>query len=168
MSMCPGRPALLALFDDKFEGLRQRGIAAIAQLSDEDVNWRPNEESNSVVNLVVHMAGNLHQTIESAIDGQPDQRNRDLEFNTREVHTAASITAVFDRAMTSAKEVVGAVTPADLTRVVSVRGRDTTVLAVLLTVVTHLSEHLGQLMYIAKMIKGPSYQVLSVAHRRST
>lgn len=168
MSMCPGRPALLALFDDKFEGLRQRGIAAIAQLSDEDVNWRPNEESNSVVNLVAHMAGNLHQTIEGAIGGRPDHRNRDLEFNTREVHTVESITAVFDRALTSAKEVVATVTPADLTRVVMVHGRETTVLAVLFSVATHLSEHLGQMMYIAKMKKGSSYQVLSVAHKRPT
>lgn len=166
MSTCPGRPALLELFDNKLEDLRRRGVAAIAQLSDADVNWRPNEESNSVVNLVVHMAGNLHQTIESAVGGGPDTRNRDLEFNTREPHTVASVTALYEKAIAGAKEVILAVTPADLTRPVVVRGRDTPVLAVLFTVVTHLSEHVGQIIYIAKLRAGAGYQVLSVAHKR--
>jgi len=167
MSECPGRPALLALVDAKLLDLRKRGAAAIAQLSDDDVNWRPNDESNSVVNLVVHMAGNLHQTIEGAVGGRPAARDRDLEFNTRELHTRASITEMFERAMTGAADVVAGLTPADLTRPLVIRGRDTNVLAQLFTVCTHLSEHVGQLMYIAKLKAGPAYQVLSVAHKRT-
>lgn len=42
----------------KFEQIKNRILSVINQLSDEDINWRPNEESNSISNLVIHIAGN--------------------------------------------------------------------------------------------------------------
>ncbi len=69
----------------KFEQIKSRMLSVINQLSDEDINWRPNGESNSISNLVIHIAGNIHQRIESGICGLSDKRNRDEEFNSNNV-----------------------------------------------------------------------------------
>ncbi len=46
----------------------------VEMISEEDFWWRPNEASNSVGNLLLHMSGNLRQWIVSGAGGAPDGR----------------------------------------------------------------------------------------------
>src|SRR4026209_2602342 len=57
----------------------------LERLTDEQIWWRANEESNSIGNLVLHLCGNARQWIISGVGGQPDARVRDTEFQQREV-----------------------------------------------------------------------------------
>ncbi|WP_198027763.1 DUF1572 family protein [Paenibacillus forsythiae] len=50
------------------------------QLSDEQVNWRPNDSSNSIANLMVHISGNINERISKGINNKDFIRNRDEEF----------------------------------------------------------------------------------------
>src|SRR5437868_10305740 len=50
-------------------------------LTDEQTWWRPNAESNSIGNLLLHLAGNVRQWIVSGLGGQPDERVRQTEFD---------------------------------------------------------------------------------------
>jgi len=59
-------------------------LAAVDQLSDEDLWWRPNAVSNSVGNLMLHLSGNVRQWIVSGLGGAPDDRVRQLEFDASE------------------------------------------------------------------------------------
>ena len=68
------------LRDDYFVRIRM----AVAKLSPADLWWRPNESSNSVGNLLLHLAGNARQWIVSGVGGQPDVRRRQQEFDARE------------------------------------------------------------------------------------
>lgn len=158
---------LLELYREKMRDLLRRSVEALDQLTDADVNWRPNEESNSIANLVVHMAGNLQQRLASGIGGAPDSRNRDAEFNDRELHTREQLTAILHASFGMADRVISQLTPDRLAEPQWIRNRQVTVLEVLLTVVTHMSEHIGQILYIAKLRLGPGYKVLSIPHRKA-
>src|SRR5690242_6967226 len=57
----------------------------LERLTDEQIWWRPNAESNSIGNLVLHLCGNARQWIVSGVDGEPDNRHRDAEFAQRAV-----------------------------------------------------------------------------------
>src|SRR3982751_380085 len=57
----------------------------LEKLSDEQIWWRANEESNSIGNLILHLCGNARQWILSGIGAQTDNRNRDAEFEQREL-----------------------------------------------------------------------------------
>src|SRR6185312_10301828 len=59
-------------------------IAACAnKLSDDDIWWRPNDTSNSIGNLLLHLSGNVRQWIVSGVGGAPDARDRPREFAER-------------------------------------------------------------------------------------
>ena len=64
----------------KFKSERKWTLQAIEQLSDEDITWSPNLESNSIANLVAHIRGCVHSRIETIYYDIPDTRDRDGEF----------------------------------------------------------------------------------------
>src|SRR5215217_6032424 len=57
----------------------------LEKLTDEQIWWRANEESNSIGNLILHLCGNARQWIVSGVGSEPDFRNRDSEFEQREL-----------------------------------------------------------------------------------
>jgi uncharacterized damage-inducible protein DinB len=164
--MADVRQQLIEIQRQKLDDLRRRAAEAIGQLGDEEVNWRPNEESNSIANLVVHMAGNIGQRFTAGIGGAPDVRDRDAEFNTRERFTRSRILAVLNEAFGAADKVMAGLTPERLDDPQQMRDRQVTVLDVLFGACTHLSEHVGQILYIAKLRLGPAYRVLSTPHKK--
>jgi len=125
--------------------------AAIESLSEEDLWWRPNEASNSIGNLILHLAGNVRQWIVSGVGGAPDYRERAEEFDRRETLPRSELVAVLTEAVLEADAVIGRVDPASLGERRPVQGRDVTVLQAIYHVVEHLSMHAGQIMYIAKL-----------------
>ncbi|MCF8564195.1 DUF1572 domain-containing protein [Alicyclobacillus tolerans] len=56
----------MSLHRDKMLDLQRRWVNALKQFNDDDVNWRVNDMSNSIANLVVHVVGNLHQRFVAA------------------------------------------------------------------------------------------------------
>ena len=157
--------SLIDLHRRKLQDLRRRAAEALQQLGDEDVNWRPNEQSNSVANLVVHVAGNLRQRVASGIGGAADTRDRDAEFSARLYLTRDRLLEVLNEAFAEADRTLGAMTPAQLQDPQRLHNREVTVLEVLFMVANHISEHVGQILYAAKLRRGPVYRTLSTPHR---
>src|SRR5262249_183820 len=73
------RPARFRLLEDYFVKI----AAAIDALDEEQVWRRPNESSNSVGNLLLHLSGNVRQWIISGVGGAEDRRDRASEFAAR-------------------------------------------------------------------------------------
>jgi len=158
---------MVALCRSKMEELGHRAARAMEQLEEEDLNWRPNEESNSIANLVVHLEGNLHQFVESGIGGATNRRNRDLEFNTRERFGQAELIARLTGAIERACGVLERLDPIRLDETIPWNNRQMPIRELLLILTTHLGEHVGQILYIAKWRKGEAYQVLSNRHKKA-
>lgn len=136
------------------DALLPRIRAAVGMMSDEDVWWRPNEASNSVGNLVVHLTGNVRQWIVSGIGGAPDGRERQAEFDRREPLPTAEILARLAAAVADADAVLDRLALSALLEHRTIQGRDVSVLEAIYHVVEHFSMHAGQIIYVAKLRTG--------------
>ncbi len=122
-------------------------------LNDEDIWKRPNDASNSIGNLVLHLCGNITQYIISSLGGKPDNRVRDLEFSTRSGFTKDEVLAKLHAVIKEAKKIIQNVSEEELLRVRSVQGFDITGIAIVIHVVEHYSYHTGQIAFWTKLLK---------------
>ena len=119
---------------------------------DETAIWhRPNSESNSIGNLLLHLAGNIRQWIVSGIGGQASERDRSAEFAATSGHTKAELLSLLGASVKDADGVLANLGVGDLDREVTIQGRETTVLAAVYHVVEHFSMHTGQIILLAKV-----------------
>ena len=123
---------------------------SVAPLNDAQVWWRPNEASNSIGNLILHLSGNVRQWIVGGVGQQPNERNRQLEFDEREVIPKEQLLARLRTVLDEADEVLAGLTEAGLTERREIQGHDTTVLKAIYHVVEHFSMHTGQILWIVK------------------
>ncbi|MDF2721556.1 MAG: hypothetical protein K0Q59_1231 [Paenibacillus sp.] len=158
---------LMELLTGKYAEIRQRTLSALDQLDDHQVNWSPNEASNSIANLLIHIEGNIRERIGQGINGQAYIRNRDAEFEQLVVSKAELIERT-ERAFDELIETAGRMTEQTLRQTQWVRGRERTHLDVLLQCATHFSEHMGQILYIAKMLLDGQYVTTTVPKKKAT
>lgn len=158
--------AVIEMCRNHMTNLLSRATRALSQLSEEQINWRPNEASNSIANLVIHLEGNLQHFIEAGLGGAASRRNRDLEFNSREAMTSAQAIERLTGAVERARTVLAGVAPEQLTATIPWNGRELSVPELVMILTVHLGEHVGQMLYIAKALQGDGYQVVSIPHTR--
>jgi len=124
---------------------------AVEALSADGVWWRANDQSNSVGNLLLHLNGNVRQWMLGGVGQQATERHRAAEFAARTGPPAAPLLADLNRTLDEVDLVLAALTPASLDEPRTIQGRETTVLAATFHVVEHFSQHLGQIILIAKL-----------------
>src|SRR5262245_27707922 len=91
-------------------------------LTDDQVWWRPNEASNSVGNLLLHLNGNVQQWIVAAFDRLADTRDRPAEFAQREHLAAAAVLDRLGQTLERASNVLSRLTEADLLATYQIQG----------------------------------------------
>lgn len=127
---------------------------AIEPLSTEQLWWRANDASNSIANLMLHLAGNVRQWIVGGVGGVDVARDRASEFATREGLAASTLLAHLHIAVEDACATLERVDPGTLTEPRSIQGFETTVMGAIYHVVEHFSMHTGQIIMLAKMQTG--------------
>lgn len=130
----------------------------LAQLSEEEIWHRPNENVVSVGNLVLHLMGNLRQWVLSGLGGQPDHRQRDREFEQTEPVPTPNLVRQLDTLMREVEDVLDRLTPEDLITVRPVQAYEESGLAILMHVTEHFSYHTGQITYAVKTRKNVDLQ----------
>ncbi len=123
---------------------------SVAALTDAQIWWRPNDASNSVGNLLLHLAGNIRQWIVTGIGGAPDARARQEEFDERGPLPREEALGRLRRSIADADAVLAALPPARLTERRTIQQLDVTTLEAIYHVVEHCSMHAGQIISIAK------------------
>ena len=113
------------------------------------------EHGNSIGNLVLHLCGNVRQWIGWSIGGQPDIRERDLEFSTE---SADGLLPKLHKTVGDAVGILENLPPDRLTARVPTQDGERTVLEVIYQVVGHFQQHAGQIMYATKMLTGEDLQ----------
>lgn len=129
-------------------------VACVAQLSDADLWWRPNEQSNSIGNLLLHLAGNVRQWIVAGVGGAPDRRHRQAEFDERGPLPRAEALRRLETAVAEADRVLEGLGAEQLTARRTIQGRDVTVLEAIYHVVEHFAMHTGQIVSLTKQRTG--------------
>jgi uncharacterized damage-inducible protein DinB len=131
---------------------------AVNALPEDSLWWRPNAESNSVGNLLLHLAGNVRQWMVGGVGGASDVRHRAAEFEAQSGPSRAELLATLDQVFANVERVMDGLTPEALLEHRTIQGRDITVLDAIFICVEHFSMHLGQIILIAKLRAPGSFQ----------
>jgi uncharacterized damage-inducible protein DinB len=126
----------------------------LEKLTDEQIWWRANEESNSIGNLIMHLCGNARQWIVSGIGSQPDARVRDAEFAQREVISRDELLTSLRSTLSEVDAVLRALDPSTLLEHRKIQGNDVEILEAIFHVTEHFSMHTGQIIMLTKMLTG--------------
>lgn len=137
------------LFGESIPRLRK----CLGELSEDDVWYRPNVQSNSVGNLVLHLCGNARQWIVSGLGGLPDARRRQDEFDEKGPLPTALLLAKLDELESDVQQVLAELTEEDLIRLRPVQIYEESGIAILVHVIEHFSYHVGQVSYFVKARK---------------
>lgn len=128
-------------------------ISCLNWLTEEEIWQRPNEVSNSIGNLVLHLGGNLGQYIVSSLGGHEDKRDRDAEFSTCGGMAKSALIHVINEEVKAACEIIEALTEEDLINKYSVQGFRYTGVGNVLHAVEHFSYHTGQIAFWTKVVR---------------
>ncbi|HEY6803285.1 MAG TPA: DinB family protein [Pyrinomonadaceae bacterium] len=124
--------------------------SCVAQLSDEQIWWRPNSSSNSIGNLILHVCGNARQWIVSGLGDERDHRVRDLEFSQTEIIPREELVKLLDDTLTDVRTVLENLPTESLLQSRKIQGRDVLVLEAVFHVTEHFSMHTGQIILLTK------------------
>ena len=122
------------------------------RLSEDQIWWRPNAESNSIGNLVLHLSGNVRQWIISGVGRKPDTRTREEEFDAQGPMPKEELWSILATTMADIESVLDSVTAEQLVTRQPVQVYTESVLSMLVHVTEHFSYHTGQIAWITKMI----------------
>jgi uncharacterized damage-inducible protein DinB len=124
----------------------------LEKLSDEQIWWRANEESNSIGNLILHLCGNARQWIVCGIGSQPDSRNRDAEFEQRDPIARDELLTLLHSTLSDVQNTLQALDPAVVLEQRKIQGNDVQILEAIFHVTEHFSMHAGQIIMLTKMM----------------
>jgi len=144
--------------------------STVEKLSEEQLWWRPNEASNSIGNLLLHLNGNVRQWIVTSFHHEQDRRDRPAEFAEKAGGPPEVVLARLGTTMDEAAEVLARLTEEDLLAPMEIQGYHVTGLVAVYQVVEHFGLHYGQIVYIAKALEGKDlgfYKELSKTGRAS-
>ena len=128
--------------------------AALERVDDAGLWWRPNPASNSLGNLLLHLAGNLREWVVSGVGGAPDRRDRAAEFAAAGEPGRAELLASLTEAVLDADAVLARTDPDSLGERRQIQGRDVAVLEAIYHAVEHFAMHTGQILYLVKLRTG--------------
>lgn len=134
--------------------------ASIETLDDEQIWRRPNESSNSIGNLLLHMSGNVRQWIISGVGGAEDIRDRAGEFAARGSAPKGELIALVRATLDESDAVLAGIedecaaanSDVLLQRVCKPQSYEVTVFDAIFHVVEHFSYHTGQIVFAAKWL----------------
>src|SRR5574337_1231694 len=152
----------------EFERMKKLAETSVARLNDEEFDRIPAEESNSARIIVQHMAGNLlsRWTDFLTSDGEKSWRNRDAEFEQQKI-SRAELMQKWEDGWKELFKAIDGLTENDLLRNILIRNEPLTVTQALLRQVSHYSYHVGQIVFVAKQLKGKDWASLSIPKGKS-
>jgi hypothetical protein len=138
------------LFNEHWPRLK----ACVEPLTVDQIWWRPNEASNSVGNLILHLNGNVTQWIVTSFNRAGDRRDRPAEFSAAGGLSGAELLDRLGATMNEAAKVFDRLTAEELLAPYEIQGYKTRGLDAVYHVVDHFGLHFGQSAYIAKNLTG--------------
>ena len=121
-------------------------------LTDEQVWWRANPESNSIGNLCLHLAGNARQWIVSGLGGELNERARQQEFDERTMIPRSELLSSLRETLDDVDAVLARFELDRSLDEYEIQGTKVTALAAIFHVTEHFSMHTGQIILLTKML----------------
>ncbi len=140
--------------------------ACVDELTEEQLWWRPNEQTNSVGNLVLHVSGSMRHYLSRGVGGIEYHRDRPAEFAERGPVPKAELLATFDETITQAATTLDSFDSSRFLEPTDEQNYVPTVFDLIFNIAIHLATHTGQIVYVTKMLKEGSLDELWIqAHK---
>ncbi|MDX2249715.1 MAG: DUF1572 domain-containing protein [Bacteroidia bacterium] len=148
---------------NQFEYYKQLGEKTFSQLSEEQLFWKYNEESNSIATIVKHLSGNMlsRWTDFFHSDGEKEWRNREAEFDN-DIKNKEELLLKWNEGWNCLFKVIDNLTVDDLDKIVYIRNQGHSVTEAINRQLAHYPYHVGQIVFIGKMICDGKWQSLSI------
>jgi hypothetical protein len=147
---------------------KELGEKTFEQLEDKDFHYLPTSESNSIAIIVQHLTGNMLSRFTNFLieDGEKDWRQRDDEF---EVHNFSKQQVIehWDKGWHCCFDALEDLTEDDLLKTIYIRKEPLTVLDAVNRQLAHYPYHIGQIVFIGRMIKDKDWKNLSIPKGQS-
>ncbi len=137
-------------------------------LEEKDFHYQFNEESNSIAVIIQHVAGNMlsRWTDFLTTDGEKDWRNRDEEFELKNL-SKDDLLKFWEKGWNCCMNSIRSLTEEDLLKTIYIRSEPLIVIDAINRQLAHYPYHVGQIIYIGKMIKDANWQSLSIPRNAS-
>lgn len=151
-----------------FRQYKKLAEAALAQVSDDQMQTVLDPESNCLAVIVKHMAGNMRSRWTDFLtsDGEKLDRNRDSEFEEPPT-TRAEIMQLWEDGWNRLFTSLELLSDGDLSRIITIRGEAHSVMQAINRQVAHYAYHCGQIVFLAKHLQSGSWKCLSVPRKQS-
>jgi hypothetical protein len=152
----------------QFAYYKKLGEKTFAQLNDADLFWQFNAESNSIAVIIKHLSGNMLSRWTNFLiaDGEKEWRNRDTEFEET-INTREQIMAAWDQGWDCLFNALNSLTAEDWEKTVKIRNEPHHIEDAINRQLAHYPYHVGQIVFIGKMITGSKWQSLSIPKGKS-
>ena len=148
---------------------KELGDKTFAQLNEWDLHYQPNDESNSIATIIQHLSGNMLSRWTNFLteDGEKEWRKRDEEFD---VHTykKEQLIELWEKGWACFLDTLASLKKKDLKKIVTIRQEELTVIDAINRQLAHYPYHIGQIIFLAKIIKNKNWQNLSIPKGKST
>ena len=153
----------------QFEYYKSVGEKTFAQLDDKDLFWKFNEQSNSIAITVNHLWGNMKSRWTDFLisDGEKEWRNRDLEFENV-IKTKDELLAKWNDGWKCLFDALNSVNKENFGTEIYIRNQSHSILEAINRQLAHYSYHIGQIVYIGRMIKGTDWVSLTIPKGKSS
>jgi len=147
---------------------KKLGEKAISQVEEKRLFWEFNNNSNSIAIIVQHMSGNMMSRFTNFYeeDGEKPWRNRDKEFETA-VTSRAEMMELWEKGWTVFLSVINNLRDLDLERTIYIRNEPHSVMEAINRQLAHYSYHIGQIVFLSKMVADESWESLSIPRNKS-
>lgn len=147
---------------------KELGDKTLQQLTAADLYLQPNGESNSIAIIIQHIAGNMlsRWTGFLTTDGEKEWRNRDMEFEDRRL-SKEELLELWEKGWACCLHAIGSLTAGDLLKTIYIRSEGLLVIDAINRQLAHYPYHVGQVIYMAKIIRNGDWQTLSIAKGQS-
>lgn len=138
------------------------------QLQEADFHFQPNEESNSIAIIIQHMAGNMMSRWTNFLteDGEKEWRQRDEEFAQLNL-SRKQLVELWEKGWSCFLTTLESLQEKDLLKTVYIRKEPLTVIDAINRQMTHYPSHVGQIIYIGRIIKNKEWKSLSIPKGQS-
>lgn len=147
----------------RFEEMKSLGDRTLQQISEQQLHDRVNEQSNSIAIIIQHLHGNMISRFSDFLttDGEKPSRDRDREFIEKK-QSLGAVSSLWEQGWETVFQALRQLTPHHLTEQVTIRGEQHSVFDAINRQLSHYSYHVGQIVYIAKALRGEEWVSLSI------
>lgn len=147
----------------RFKYYKELGDNTFAQLEEKDFFYQPTGESNSIAVIIQHMYGNMLSRWTNFLteDGEKEWRKRDAEFETT-IISKEDLLSFWNAGWDCLLKALESLQPDDLTKTVTIRTEPLSVYDAILRQLAHYPYHVGQIVYIGRMIRDSAWKSLSI------